>query len=119
MAFFEKIGSTISTAGKEVAKKTKELSDSSKINSKINEEKSNIQKKYQELGEIYYKEHVKTEENSQLKELCDSITASLNSIEDCEKQLQEVKGVAICSKCNKEVAVDVAFCNYCGNKMGE
>jgi hypothetical protein len=120
MAFFEKLGNTISSASKEVVKKTKELSDTTKISMKINSEKELMQKNYKAIGEAYYKKYESGEiKDGELKELCDLVRANIEAIENYQVQIQEAKGVRICDKCNAEIQSDVSFCNNCGNKIEE
>ena len=53
MGFFDKLGETFSNTGKEVAKRTKDFTDITKLNSKITTEEDCIQKAYLKIGQLF------------------------------------------------------------------
>lgn len=113
MAFFEKIGEKLTNAGKDVAKKTKELADIAKLNMQISNEEDNIKNKYFEIGKLYY-ESFSSSPDEKFVEFCSSISESKNKIDTLKDQIQEVKGVKKCSKCGAEIAYTATFCSSCG-----
>ncbi len=115
MALFEKIGDKISSAGKDVAKKTKEIADITKINLQISNEEDNIKNLYNEIGKLYYEVH-KNSPDAKMAVLCASITESINKIDLSKKQIQIIKGIIRCPKCGAENADSSAFCGTCGYK---
>ena len=122
--FFGKIGNVFSATSKgvadktrEIAGKTKDLADVSKINMKINSERAILEKKYQKIGETYYREYGDTDiEDEQMERLCNSVKESIKIIKEYNKEVQYIKGVPICFLCGKEISNDVFFCKYCGYK---
>ena len=50
MSIFDEVKRSISSTGKQVAKRTKEISDAVSIRSQINEEKENVAKLYATVG---------------------------------------------------------------------
>lgn len=118
MAFFEKFGEKLTNAGKDVAKKTKELADVTKLNMQIGNEEDNIKSKYLEIGKLYY-ELFSSSPDEKFTELCSSIAESENKINTYKDQIQEIKGVKKCSKCGAEIASSAVFCSICGNKTAE
>ncbi len=115
MAFFEKFGEKISSAGKDVAKKTKELADVTKLNMQIGSEEDNIKNNYVEIGKLYYG-LFSSSPDERLAPLCSSITESLNKINTYKEQIQTIKGIKKCPKCGAEIADSALFCSVCGNK---
>lgn len=115
MAFFEKFGEKISSAGKDMAKKTKELADITKLNMQIGSEEDNIKSKYIEIGKLYY-ELFSSNPDERLAPLCTSITESLGKISSYKEQIQSIKGVKKCSNCGAEIVNSALFCSSCGNK---
>ncbi len=115
MAFFERFGEKLSSAGKDMAKKTKELADVTKLNMQIGNEEDNIKSKYIEIGKLYYDLFSSTPDE-RLAPLCSSITESLNKISTYKEQIQSIKGVKKCAKCGAEIADSASFCSVCGNK---
>lgn len=115
MAFFEKFGEKLSSAGKDVAKKTKELADVTKLNMQIGGEEDNIKNQYIEIGKLYYG-LFSSSPDERLASLCSSVTESLNKISTYKEQIQAIKGVKKCEKCGAEISDSSAFCSVCGNK---
>ena len=58
MDFFDKLGTTISTKGKEVTGKAKDLAEVANLKSQISTCESVIKKNYIEIGKKYYDMHL-------------------------------------------------------------
>ncbi|WP_010681133.1 zinc ribbon domain-containing protein [Acetivibrio cellulolyticus] len=116
MAFFEEFGKKLTNAGKDVAKKTKDLADVTKLNMQINSEEDNIRNKYNEIGKLYYG-LFSSSEDERFAPLCSSITESLNKINSFNEQIQAIKGIKKCSQCGTELSDSAQFCSVCGNKI--
>jgi len=70
-----------------------------KLNAGIANERATIRRLKTEIGGTYYKFY-KDAPVEELKELCDSITDSLNRITDKQRELEELRN---CSSCEDEV----------------
>jgi RNA polymerase subunit RPABC4/transcription elongation factor Spt4 len=116
MAFFEKIGEKITSTSKDVAKKTKEITEVTKLNSQINSEEDKIKVKYSEIGKLYY-ESFMAAPNEEFAGLCNAITESLNKIDSLKNTIQVIKGVKKCQSCGAEIINSAQFCNVCGSKI--
>lgn len=116
MDFFEKLSNTLSSTGKDIAKKTKDISDTSKLNSQINKEQDNINKLYSQIGKTYFEKYAE-QDNSDLKPLCDNIKAAQKNIANYQDQIKSIKGITSCPKCGKDIPYGAAFCNFCGNQI--
>ncbi|GGH12059.1 zinc ribbon domain-containing protein [Paenibacillus segetis] len=118
MAFFDKLGEKITSTSKDVAKKTKDLTEIAKINMQIGSEEDKLKSKYLEIGKLYY-ELFNEAPGEQFTNLCEEITASINQIDSSKRQILSIKGVKICTNCGAEVLQDAAFCGSCGVKVEE
>lgn len=118
MDFFQKIGNTLSNTGKDIAKKTKDMSDISKLNREITDQQEVINKTYSKIGKFYF-ENYSNLDYPELKELCDSIKEAKKKIEGFKAEITQIKGIINCPKCNAEVSVTAAFCGNCGCKLKE
>lgn len=116
MEFFEKLGNTITNTSKDVAKKTKDLTEVAKLNSQISKEESTIEQKYREIGKAFYEKYGNTED-SELKELCTDVKNGYEKIEELKKQLNSLKGLTICPRCGKENESTASFCSSCGEVL--
>jgi len=94
MENFEEIIKQVVDTGEMVVKKVvdegKKAKESLSINTAIMNEKKKVTSMYEEIGKRYYESHKDLDSDPEL-EVMDSITASLNTIEEYKKQLDAVK----------------------------
>lgn len=116
MAFFDDLGKKVSEAGQKTIQKTKEFSDTSRLNSMISDEEKRINNNYYQIGKLY----VALRGNSYEEDFATMISAIYESelkIKEYKKQIQDIKGVQRCEKCGAEVPREAAFCSSCGVAM--
>ena len=118
MDFFQKLGNTLSNTGKDLAEKTKKLSDTSKLNHEITKQQEAIDRAYNQIGKLYF-DNYSNLDYPDLKELCDSIKEANTKIEEYKAEIIKIKGIINCPKCNQEVSISATFCGNCGYKMKE
>ncbi|WMC93116.1 zinc ribbon domain-containing protein [Kineothrix sp. MB12-C1] len=92
MDFFEKVGATIVTAGKDVTDKAKDLAEIANLRSQINACEEVIKKNYMEIGRLYY-EQFKEAEYNDFVEQCSAITNAKSGVEALEEKIRDIKGV--------------------------
>lgn len=118
MAFFEKVGETISTKGKEAAHRAKDVADLAKLNTQVGQLEGKIKTYYQIIGEkIYQKE--KDQEHAGLEAEFDLINDAVAEIARIKKQISDIKGTKECGGCGAEVDNAFAYCPHCGTKFEE
>lgn len=91
---------------------------------RLNTQITNIEREmdlyYQKLGEVFYegyrlKNMSKAEtEMIELAKTCDLLLEERNEL---RTQIAELKNERLCYQCNKAVAEDAMFCQYCGEKL--
>ncbi|HHW47940.1 MAG TPA: zinc ribbon domain-containing protein [Clostridiaceae bacterium] len=113
MSFFNKISDKLSSTGKDVAKKTKDLAEIAKLNMRINSEENNIKNLYNKIGELYY-ELFHDCPHEKLAPLCASVTESKKKISDYQNQIQAIKAVKKCVNCGAEIYDSAIYCSNCG-----
>lgn len=116
MEFFNKLGDTLTGAGKEISSKTKELSETVKLNTQISKEKSEVENLYKQLGKMYF-ENCNQFAVGEFRELCDSIISKNETIEKLENDLRTVKGYKKCLNCGKMIPIGDKFCCGCGKEV--
>lgn len=112
MAFYDDLNKMVSNA----KRKTKDITDSAKINSAISEEEKKINAVYYQIGKLYASLHPSDYEqdfNGMMAQVAE-IEAKLASY---RQQLQQIKGVKRCEKCGADVAMNSVFCPGCGSEM--
>ncbi len=92
MDFFEKIGDTITSKGKEVTGKAKDLAEIANLKSQISTCEDVVKKNYIELGRLYY-EKEGLEPGAEYEPFCRAISNAKTGIEDLEEQIRRVKGI--------------------------
>ena len=120
MGFFENLGKKASAAYDATAEKTSKLAKEAKFRMKINENKSDINDIYKEIGRKIYEKHVREENidiKTELEEECTKIDVLSAEIETCLKSILELKEKKQCEQCHAEIDLDDQFCSKCGAKQ--
>lgn len=92
MDFFEKIGDTIASKGKEVSGKAKDLAEIANLRGQIGTCEEVIRKNYIEIGRLYY-EKEGLEPGAEYEAFCQAISNARTGIEDLEEKIRRVKGI--------------------------
>lgn len=116
MAFFNKVGESLSSASKSVAEKAKQLAEVSSLNGRINTKEEIVERAYLEMGKRYYELHNENPGES-FSEYCTSIKEALIEIDALNDEIRKVKGIQVCSVCGAEILLDATFCQKCGSKV--
>ena len=120
MGFFDNLSKKASAAYDATAEKTSKLAKEAKFRMKINENKSDINDLYKEIGRKVYEKHVREENidiKSELEEECTKIDVLSAEIETCLKSILELKDKKQCEKCHAEIELKDEFCSKCGAKQ--
>lgn len=118
MDFLNKVSSTITSKGKDVTKKAKEIAEIAKLTGQIVEKEESIKGAYIELGKYVY-ESQKEDAPEEVAEQFAAIDATVEEIEHLKREIRKLKGRQECPDCGKEVSYTAAFCSYCGAKLPE
>lgn len=116
MEFFEKLGKSVTEVSQKTIAKTKELADTSKLNSMISEQEKIITNQYFQIGKLYVSIH-KDNYEEDFAGMIATIAEADTKIREYKKQIQDIKGVQRCEKCGAEVSNGAAFCSACGATM--
>jgi len=117
MGFFDNLGKKASAAYDATAEKTSKLAKEAKLRMKINENKSDINDLYKEIGRKIYEKHVREENidiRTELEEECTKIDVLSAEIETCLKSILELKDKKQCEQCHAEIELKNNFCPKCG-----
>lgn len=117
MDFFDKLGETIVTAGKDVTQKAKDISGVAKLRLDIRSKEEFVEKQYAFIGKKYYEAH-KDDDVLDFAE-CSVIEEALQSIETMKAQLLELRGAKKCPNCGAEISDGSSFCASCGAKIDD
>ncbi len=117
MAFFDKIGQTISNGVSSVSDTTKSLAGTAKLNSQINTNKNTIKETYQQIGEYCYNNREGAIDKEKLVPMFEEIDRLTLENKDLELKVKLAKGYVPCKNCGADVAVNTSFCANCGAKV--
>lgn len=118
MDFFDKLGESLVTAGKDVTQKAKDVSEIAKLKLDIKSKEDYVQKQYAALGLAYYEEH-KDEEGIEEAEQFFLIKEALEEIDRMKAEVLRIQGSAECPKCGAKMPEGATFCSSCGTKMDD
>lgn len=116
MAFFDKIGKTVTEVSQKTIAKTKELADTSRLNTMISEEERIITNQYFQIGKLYVSIH-RNDYEEDFSGMINAIAEAEEKIINYKKQVQEIRGIQRCENCGAEVPNGAAFCSSCGAVM--
>ena len=120
MGFFDSLSKKASAAYDATAEKTGKLAKEAKFRMKINENKSDINDLYKEIGRKVYEKHIREENidiKTELEEECTKIDVLSAEIETCLKSILELKDKKQCEQCHAEIDLKDDFCSKCGAKQ--
>jgi predicted nucleic acid-binding Zn ribbon protein len=116
MDFFEKLGETISSKGKQVAQKAKDLTELAKLNGQISTEEEIMKNAYLSIGKMFYEECKENPVGDYATEV-EIIKESTEKIKKLEYQVHQLKGIINCPNCGESISVNSYFCSSCGAKL--
>ncbi len=92
MDFFEKVGETITTKGKEAADKAKEVAEIVSLKNQIKVCEDVIKKNYMEIGKKYYEANAETED-AEFARQCTAIRNAEKGVKELEEKIRKIKGM--------------------------
>ena len=114
MNIFDNISKAVAGAGN----KTKDISETVRLNSLITQNGNAIRGLYTKIGENYVKMY-KENPDQALAEFVGQIISLENQNIEYRKKIEQLKGIKICKACGAENSNGSLFCNICGAKFEE
>lgn len=118
MAFFDKVGATLTSFGNDVSTKTKSMVEVNNLNGQLKNCEDSLKMYYAEIGRIYY-EKTKDMPVAEMEEMFAKVDEALEAIEHLNNSIRRAKGTKICQNCKTEVGVDTVFCPSCGTRIDD
>lgn len=120
MDFFDKLGKKASDTYKYTAEKTGKLAKEAKLRMKMNENKSEINDLYKQIGKKVYEKHIVDDViniKEELEEECTQIDVLSQEIENMLKEILTLKDKKQCHSCFEQIDKDAQYCPRCGTKQ--
>ena len=118
MAFFTDMKRSLTEAGKQVAQKTKEVSDTVQLKTQISREKEAVNRQYAQIGKKVFEAANAADEEAYSAEFA-LIRESLKTIDELQDKLSTLEGFIHCPECGAKIEKASAFCSKCGAKIAE
>lgn len=116
MAFLEEVRRGLTSTGKQVAKKTKEITGTVQLKAQIAAEKETAEKSLAAIGRQVFETASQAEEERFKAEFA-SVRKSEARIRELEAQLSELDGSIFCSECGARIDKSSVFCSHCGTRV--
>ncbi len=139
MSFFDKLGASLTNAGRIASQNVKNMSDVSQLKNEIETEKRNIQQNFSKIGKLYY-DKMKDQPGEEFREMIYAVRDSEQHIADLERQIQVVRAREpelvpvpdtpsamkasvgkpagmVCMNCGNTYEAGNTFCAVCGQKL--
>ena len=120
MDFFDKLGKKASDTYKYTAEKTTKFAKETKLKMKMNENKSEINEIYKQIGKKVYEKHVIDDViniKEELEEECTKIDVLSQENENILKEVLTLKDRKKCPGCFEQIDKDDQYCPNCGTKQ--
>ena len=118
MAFFTDMKRSLTETGKQVAQKTKELSDTVQLKTQLSREKEALNRQYAQIGKKVFEAANGADEGTYTAEFT-LIRESLKTIDELQDKLSTLEGFIHCPECGAKIEKASAFCSKCGAKIAE
>jgi DNA-directed RNA polymerase subunit RPC12/RpoP len=102
--------------GKNVAQKSSDIIEITKLNMSISQERDKINKLYREIGEAVYQQY-KLGNDLGFGDKCGQVFEVESKIEEYQNKIMQIKNLAKCPGCGSEVGTETIYCSYCGAKV--
>lgn len=113
-----KIGKYIEDGVSNVAYKSENLIEVSKVNIAISSEEKMIDEIYIKIGKKIYKDFKEDKISDKgLKDKCEEIAELEKDINSLKKKLLKLKDKKSCKKCGAEMERNASFCPKCGKEQ--
>ena len=118
MAFFTDMKRSLTETGKQVAQKTKELSDTVQLKAQLSREKEALNRQYAQIGKRVFEGANAADEEAYTADFA-LIRESLKAINELQDKLSTLEGFIHCPECGAKIEKSATFCSRCGARIAE
>ena len=110
---FDKLGKTLSQAGKEVSEKVKETAGMVQLRQKAAAAEAEAEELFREIGRLFYEQH-REEAGEDLADLIAGVDEAKSKAAAVKAQIARIRGTKICPECGAEIEYTALYCSHCG-----
>lgn len=115
-SFIDNLDSKISTFGRNVLNKGKDMTDVVRLTGALREMEEKQEEVYRRIGEYVFENYSATDD-AQLTEMRNEILQIRAQAQQYKDQLNRLKNTVNCPNCGAAVPADSAFCSACGARI--
>lgn len=116
MAIFEEIGRRLTDAGNDVAKQTRNFTETARLNSAIADCEKKITQCYTAIGQSYYERHRDDPNAEELQKILE-VRQLYQDIVQLRERVTQLKGITVCPNCGAQIPLHAVFCTACGSRV--
>ncbi len=116
MALWDNISKNASGTAAKAVQQAKNITEVSKLNALISDEKREIENIFGQLGRLYADTH-REDFEPEFADLMGALLHAEQTIAGYQERIQLIRGVVTCPACGAEVPRGVAFCSNCGTPL--
>ncbi|MEY8393803.1 zinc ribbon domain-containing protein [Lachnospiraceae bacterium 45-P1] len=113
MALLDEVKKSLASTGKQVAKRTREITDTMQLKARIGAENEKIEKFCAEIGRKVF-ENAKEQDEERFAAEFEFIRGCLAKRDELEQHLADLDGSMFCSACGAKIDRNAKFCSHCG-----
>ena len=113
MALLDEVKKSLADTGKQVVKRTREITDTMQLKARIGAENEKIEKFCAEIGRKVFENAGEQDEKRFAAEF-EFIRDCLAKRDELEQQLADLDGSVFCSACGAKIDKKAKFCSHCG-----
>lgn len=118
MDFLNSAKEKFAKTSSEVAKKTKNMTEITKMKNKISKTDKEVKILYMEIGQYVY-ENLREDAPDEIAEKMTLIEEKIAESAQLKAEVMKLRGFQLCPQCGEQVGATVAFCSFCGAKLPE
>ena len=116
MAFFDEMKNKLAATSQSAVQKAKDLTETTRLNSQVNETEKEISALYRQLGFVIYQAH-RDDPIPEGAELIARIGELHGKVEELKAQIQNINRASHCPTCGAKISKGMVFCTSCGSKL--
>lgn len=116
MAFLDEVKRSLTTTGMQVAKKTKEITDTVQLKAKIAAENETENRIFEAIGKRVFEENEEAD-RIRFADAFASLKESVEKKEELEAQLAQMDKKPVCESCGAKLPKGAVFCSRCGARV--
>ena len=113
---FDKLGKTLSQAGKEVSEKVKETAGIVQLKQRASAAESEADNLFKEIGRLFFEQHAE-DAGEEFAELFAGVKAAKEKAAAAQAALLKIRGTKVCPECGAEIEYSAQFCSHCGTAV--